>query len=90
MFEAAKGAYMSVYTPAQKEISTGHVNYECIKNCVLSFLQPDSLILIFIDIQCIFYYKLLSQCLRNIIEFLWIPVLQLLFTSSQTISLWRI
>ena len=44
MFEAAKGAYMSVYTPAQKEISTGHVNYECIKNHILSFSQPDSLI----------------------------------------------
>ena len=45
MFEAVKGAYMSVYTPAQKDIiSTGHVNYECIENCVLSFLQPDSLI----------------------------------------------
>ena len=44
VFEAAKGAYMSVYTPAQKEISTGHVNNECMKNCVLSFLQPDSLI----------------------------------------------
>ena len=40
MFEAVKGAYMSVYTPAQKDISTDHVNYECIKNCVLSFLQP--------------------------------------------------
>ena len=44
MFEAVKGAYMSVYTPAQKDISTDHVNYECIKNCVLSFLPPDSLI----------------------------------------------
>ena len=44
MFEAVKGTYMSVYTPAQKDISTDRVNYECIKNCVLSFLQPDSLI----------------------------------------------
>ena len=43
MFEAAKGAYMSVYTPTQKWISTGRVNYECIKNCVLNFLQPDCL-----------------------------------------------
>ena len=42
MFEAVKGAYMSVYTPAQKDISTDHVNYECIKNCVLSFLQPEN------------------------------------------------
>ena len=42
------------------------------------------------DIQCIFYYKLLSQCLRSIIEFLQTPVTrvyQLLFTSSQTISM---
>ena len=48
------------------------------------------LILIFIDIQCIFHYKLLSQCLRSIIEFLRTPVTrvyQLLFTSSQTISM---
>ena len=48
------------------------------------------LILIFVDIQCIFHYKLLSQCLRNIIEFLRTPVYQHLFTNSQTISLWRI
>ena len=43
-----------------------------------------------IDIQCIFHQKLLRQCLRSIIEFLWTPVTrvyQLLFTSSQTISM---
>ena len=46
--------------------------------------------MIFIDIQCIFHYKLLRQCLRSIIEFLRTPVTrvyQLLFTSSQTISM---
>ena len=57
------------------------------------------LILIFIDIQCICHYKLLRQCLTrlvknsiilSIIEFLRTPVTrvyQLLFTSSQTISM---
>ena len=49
------------------------------------------LILIFIDIQCIFHYKLLSQCLRSIIELLQTPVTrvyQCLFTIiSQTISM---
>ena len=44
MFEAVKDAYMSVHTPARREISTGHVNYECIKNHAVSFSQPDSLI----------------------------------------------
>ena len=48
------------------------------------------LIFIFIDNQSIFHYKLLCQCLRSIIEFLRTPVTrvyQLLFTSSQTISM---
>ena len=48
------------------------------------------LILIFIDIQCIFHHKLLRQCLRSIIEFLRTlvtRVYQLLFTSSRTISM---
>ena len=35
---------MSVYTSAQIEIDTSRINYECIKNHILSFSQLDSLI----------------------------------------------
>ena len=35
---------MSVYTSAQIEIATSRINYECIKNHILSFSQLDSLI----------------------------------------------
>ena len=31
MFEVAKGAYMSVYKPAQKKISAGHFNMAVLK-----------------------------------------------------------
>ena len=48
---------MSVYEPSQKKISAGHLNYDCMKNCILSFSQPDSNIDTF-DIQCIFYYTI--------------------------------
>ena len=83
---------MSVYTPAQKDLSTDRVNYECIKKCVLSFLQPDSLIP---DIDIHWYSMHIAlQIASSVFEkYYWIFVdfsnkgYQLLFTSSQTISM---
>ena len=56
---------MSVYTPAQIEIATGRINYECIKNHILSFSQLDSLIPLIFNAYFLFF-------LIFLITFIWL------------------